>query len=90
MEIGPFHLRRIDPDLNMARFYRISVDPALFGLMAVTREWGRIGQSGRSRIDLYPNGAQAAAAARALLRAKLQRGYMSADGSRRHHRLPKS
>ena len=85
LEKGPVHLRRIDRDRNMARFYRISVDPALFGLMAVTREWGRIGRAGQRRIDLYPNGAQASAAASALLRAKMQRGYLPADGFRPQH-----
>ncbi|WP_051051141.1 WGR domain-containing protein [Brucella intermedia] len=78
---SPVHLRRIDRDRNMARYYRISVDTALFGLMAVTREWGRIGRSGQSRIDLYPDVAEASAAATALLRAKIHRGYFPTDGS---------
>ncbi|WP_247648086.1 WGR domain-containing protein [Pannonibacter phragmitetus] len=84
-QAGPDHLRgvvldRVDRDRNMARFYRISVDPALFGLMAVTREWGRIGRSGQSRIDLYPNVAEAAAAASVLMRNKMRRGYVPAGG----------
>ena len=34
------HLRRIDPDRNMARFYAMSVQPNLFGEWALLREWG--------------------------------------------------
>lgn len=84
-QAAPDHLRcivldRVDRGQNMARFYRISVDPALFGLMAVTREWGRIGRSGQSRIDLYPNVAEAAAAANVLMRNKMRRGYVPASG----------
>ena len=40
---GSMHLRRIDPDRNMARFYTMSVQPTLFGEWALLREWGRIG-----------------------------------------------
>ena len=42
------HLRRIDPDRNMARFYTMSVQPNLFGEWLLLREWGRIGSN---RID---------------------------------------
>jgi predicted DNA-binding WGR domain protein len=31
------HLRRIDPDRNMARFYSTSVQPGLFGEWALLR-----------------------------------------------------
>ena len=44
---GSMHLRRIDPDRNMARFYTMSVQPTLFGEWALLREWGRIGSAGR-------------------------------------------
>ena len=36
-------LRRIEPEKNMARFYEISLQPTLFGDVAVVRHWGRIG-----------------------------------------------
>lgn len=69
------HLRRIDPARNMARFYRLSSAPSLFGDICVVREWGRIGRPGRIRIDLYEKGQEAAAARHVLERAKRQRGY---------------
>jgi predicted DNA-binding WGR domain protein len=34
------HLRRIDPDRNMTRFYTMGVQPTLFGEWALFREWG--------------------------------------------------
>ena len=40
------HLRLIDPDWNMARFYAMSLQPTLFGAWALLLEWGRIGSTG--------------------------------------------
>jgi predicted DNA-binding WGR domain protein len=37
------HLSRIDPARNMCRFYRLDVQPDLFGGFAVVKEWVRIG-----------------------------------------------
>jgi predicted DNA-binding WGR domain protein len=69
------HLHRIDPARNMARFYRISSSPSLFGDICIVREWGRIGRRGRTRIDLYAREAEAAAARLALEQSKRRRGY---------------
>jgi len=69
------HLHRIDPTRNMARFYRLSSTPSLFGDTCVIREWGRIGQRGRLRIDLYERADEAIAARDALSRVKWRRGY---------------
>ena len=74
------HLRRIDPGRNMARFYRLSSMPSLFGDVCVVREWGRIGRRGRTRIDLYAREAEAAAARLVLELAKRRRGYRDAPG----------
>ena len=41
------HFRRIDAASNMARFYMLSLEPTLFGDVAVFRHWGRIGTRGR-------------------------------------------
>ena len=68
-------LHRIDPDLNMARFYRVEVSPDLFGAVIVERRWGRIGGRGQYRAASYPSIPLAEAAASALLRAKGRRGY---------------
>jgi predicted DNA-binding WGR domain protein len=36
------HLRRIDPTRNMCRFYRLDVQPDLFGGFLLLKQWGRI------------------------------------------------
>jgi len=74
------HLHRIDSARNMARFYRMSSTPSLFGDICLVREWGRIGRPGRVRIDLYETGEEAIAAREALSRVKRQRGYRDASG----------
>lgn len=68
-------LYRIDPDLNMARFYRVEVLPDLFGDIIVERRWGRIGGRGQFRAASYRSTSLADAASAALLRAKERRGY---------------
>jgi hypothetical protein len=40
------HLRRTDPTRNMHRFYRLDVQPDLFGGVLPMKEWGRIGAQG--------------------------------------------
>ena len=59
----------------MARFYRLSTTPSLFGDTCVMREWGRIGGFGRIRIDLYEKLEDAIAAHAAIAHAKRRRGY---------------
>lgn len=71
-------LHRVDPDLNMARFYRIEVLPDLFGEIIVERRWGRIGGRGQCRAASYPSIPLAEAAASGLVRAKERRGYSPA------------
>jgi predicted DNA-binding WGR domain protein len=73
-------LHRINPDLNMARFYRIEVMPDLFGQMTVERRWGRIGGRGQYRVASYPSIHTAESAASDLVRAKERRGYRVASG----------
>lgn len=75
------HLHRIDPGRNMARFYRLSSMPSLFGDVCVVREWGRIGRRGRTRIDLYAREAEATTARLVLELAKRRRGYRDAPGT---------
>ena len=62
----------------MARFYMLSLEPALFGEVAVLRHWGRIGTRGRQALTLYPTLAEAemSLARQAALRRK--RGYAEA------------
>jgi predicted DNA-binding WGR domain protein len=47
-------LRRIEPNRNMRRFYRLDVQPDLFGAACLVREWGRIGRAGRLIQRAYP------------------------------------
>jgi predicted DNA-binding WGR domain protein len=68
-------LRRIDPARNIARYYRLDVQPDLFGEWGVVREWGRIGQPGRLRVDPYPTAAQAEERMQVQRTAKQGRGY---------------
>lgn len=68
-------LTRENPAQNMARFYRLDVQPDLFGGWALWREWGRIGLAGRVRRDPYPTQADAKEAKRRLAAAKERRGY---------------
>ena len=37
------NLVHIDADKNMARFYKLVVQPTLFGEWSLVREWGRMG-----------------------------------------------
>lgn len=78
MEPGgaPLLLKRIDPCRNMARFYALSVEPTLFGDYAVHRRWGRLGTSGRSRSDVFPDLVSAHARKAQLVRSKCKRGYV--------------
>jgi len=68
-------LTRSDPARNMHRYYRLDVQPDLFGAWCCIREWGRIGQAGQTRSVLYSTPAEAEAALVRQLRAKEQRGY---------------
>ena len=70
----PVHLTRIDPALNMARFYDISLQPTLFGEVAVRRHWGRIGTGGQVMMQTFDADGATVAQAR-LEQAKRRRGY---------------
>ncbi len=74
------HLRRVDRARNMARFYTLSVEMALFDSWSCTKAYGRIGaRHGRIMVGLYPNEEEALAALSSLLRQKLRRGYVPAN-----------
>lgn len=61
----------------MARFYRLVIQPDLFGEWRLVREWGRIGQAGQLRQAIYPSQAEAKTALERLRRVKEKRGYIS-------------
>jgi predicted DNA-binding WGR domain protein len=63
------HLTRIDPARNMARFYTVALQLALFG------EWARIGSAGRLVSCRFASEREAALAMAEHLEAKLRKGY---------------
>lgn len=69
------YLTRIDAGWNMARYYRMTVQPTLFGEWAVVREWGRLGRGGQVRVVPYPSESEAAEAMTMIERQKARRGY---------------
>ena len=68
-------LYRIDRARHMHRFYRLDVQPDLFGQWCLMREWGRIGSPGRTRSLPFPTPAEAELALDNQRRAKERRGY---------------
>ena len=68
-------LKRIDPSLNMRRFYRMCLQPDLFGGVDLVREWGRIGCRGQFLIERHSDEAAAINSMQSLEVSKLKRGY---------------
>ena len=66
---------RLDATRNMSRFYRLDLQPDLFGAWYLWREWGRIGQPGQVRQVPYPTRSKAQAALERRRRTKQRRGY---------------
>ncbi|MEM7671288.1 MAG: WGR domain-containing protein [Pseudomonadota bacterium] len=77
LELFPTSLRltRIDPTQNMRRFYRLALQPDLFGGCTLIREWGRIGRSGQIKQQVFASEGQAVDALMAMRRRKARRGY---------------
>ncbi|ETR79471.1 WGR domain-containing protein [Camelimonas fluminis] len=73
------HLHRIEPDLNMRRFYALALQPTLFGGASLIRNWGRIGTNGQSMMETFDEPEEATAALGRLERTKRRRGYRDAD-----------
>ena len=68
-------LYRIDASKRMHRFYRLDVQPDLFGQWCLMREWGRIGNTGQTRSLPFPTPQEADAALKAHRQRKERRGY---------------
>jgi predicted DNA-binding WGR domain protein len=47
------NLFRVDEERNIARFYKLDVQPTLFGEWSVVREWCRIGRPGTVRVEMH-------------------------------------
>jgi predicted DNA-binding WGR domain protein len=68
-------LNRTDERRNMARFYKLDIQPTLFGGWSLVREWGRIGCPGTVRIEAYPTRGKADLALILKWAEKQRRGY---------------
>ena len=68
-------LTRIDPQLNMRRYYRLALQPDLFGGCTLIREWGRIGRRGQLLCQQFDCEGQAVDALLAMQGRKAKRGY---------------
>jgi predicted DNA-binding WGR domain protein len=73
-------LVKSNPAANQARFYRMAIWPVLFGGYSLAREYGRIGQPGKLRLDPYPEETQAINALHKLFKRKTRRGYIPITG----------
>jgi predicted DNA-binding WGR domain protein len=69
-------LHRIDETRNMRRFYRLGIEPDLFGGVLFMKEWGRIGAASRIVAEHYDDEALALAALQKQAERKQWRGYL--------------
>jgi predicted DNA-binding WGR domain protein len=68
-------LTRIDATQNMRRFYKLDVQPDLFGSWSLIREWGRLGRAGQVRTENYPTRGSADLAMVSHYTRKALKGY---------------
>jgi len=78
LEVFPtdLQMRRVDPARNMRRFYRMSMQPDLFGGTTLVREWGRIGFRGQMMVESHDDEGRAIPALMKLAAVKQRRGYI--------------
>lgn len=74
--MNALELRRVDPSRNMRRFYRLDVQPDLFGGVLLLKQWGRIGARGRIMAERYADEAPALVALQRQAERKQRRGYV--------------
>jgi predicted DNA-binding WGR domain protein len=75
-------LTRSDSARNMRRYYRLDVQPDLFGAWCYVREWGRTGAAGQIRRDPYPTPLEAQAALDRQRHRKERKGYIATSAGR--------
>lgn len=63
------------PEKNQFRFYRLDLQPTLFGEWSVVREWGRIGRQGRIVVDTFQSIEEAHTVLNHKSSEKHRRGY---------------
>ena len=69
------HLRRVNAEKNMRRFYLMTVQRDLFGGAQLVCEWGRIGSAGKIKTSYHPDEGQAVDELAEIVSAKQKRGY---------------
>ena len=72
----PVHLEHRDAQANCFRFYRLDLQPSLFGGCSLVRQWGRIGTWGRQAISLFETWDAAETERASLVKVKSRRGYV--------------
>jgi predicted DNA-binding WGR domain protein len=65
----------IERTKNMQRFYKLDVQPDLFGGWSLIREWGRLGRAGQVRMENYPTRGTADLAMIGHYSRKARKGY---------------
>jgi predicted DNA-binding WGR domain protein len=70
-------LYRIDAAKNMWRYYRLDLQPDLFGLWLLVKEWGRVGQHGQTQVTSFATVDEASQALQRQRGAKQKRGYVT-------------
>lgn len=69
------HFQRRDAARNMARHYALSLQPTLFGELAIVRAWGRIGTRGQQKLLTFSSHSEATAKFEQLALRRRRRGY---------------
>ena len=81
-------MKRVDPDINMDRYYSVQLTTGLFGDYGFERHWGRNGTWGCFRLDWFQSEREAESTLSTLVKEKLKRGYIlkhSVDGLLGHN-----
>ena len=68
----PLSLERYDPAHRIHQYYRLTVQPNLFGAWSLLREWARIGRLSQKQADLYVSLEATQEAFRACLKSGLR------------------
>ena len=68
-------LTRINDRRNIARFYKLDVQPTLFGEWSLVREWGKICHAARISVEQHETRDPADVAMITKWAQKLKRGY---------------
>lgn len=73
-------MRRVEPEHNCRRFYRVEVTNGLFSPIVI-RSWGRIGCRVRVKADFYKTMQEALEASNKIFRRRVRRGYREIENS---------